>query len=507
MTKRFLSVILVLAMLFATSLTAFAMTPVMPGDEDEEPAVTFTISFDAASAGWNDSQWVGFHIWEPDGDPLYEYGTVSERGTNAGNGIWTYQATMESDGQYEVIFYNDQGRMTYNLTMDYDCDNDTAYCKDDTCYQAPTDSTKSAQVVYWRDQDPEWNGPEKKITPMGEVIGTANLWSRSDWVLMTDFIKNDLKRVAEVTKKSEQEIIDHIGEQLGYYAEDIEDIIRFEELFGVQWSIGNSPLPLEHDPEKDLYLKFEEGNYYPLTPNKEREIWVVFLAEHIVSEITGTVTFDTTGLSVDKARLEEAVRCDEFYDCDYTYDEGTGVLSYHVKLRSGVTLDQYNSTHGQAIDGESQRQFYFIGPLISIPFTPVKDKGIYEVTAGYQTVKDLNGSVIAENNESKGAFFMMHCLPGEYEPDVIRGDYDMDGEVTILDATRAQRIIADLDERPDEAFLFEVDADGDGELTILDATRIQRVIADLCDWDGESTDTEPFIPGDEYELPLVPPKK
>lgn len=66
----------------------------------------------------------------------------------------------------------------------------------------------------------------------------------------------------------------------------------------------------------------------------------------------------------------------------------------------------------------------------------------------------------------------------------LRGDYDGDGEITIMDATRAQRIIAELDERPDDTFLTGVDADRDGELTIMDATRIQRVIAELCDWDG-----------------------
>ena len=88
------------------------------------------------------------------------------------------------------------------------------------------------------------------------------------------------------------------------------------------------------------------------------------------------------------------------------------------------------------------------------------------------------------------------CNPDHYEngditgkhigggSSVVRGDYDGDGEVLILDATRAQRIIAELTERPDEAFLKAVDADGDGELNILDATRIQRVVAELCDIDG-----------------------
>lgn len=68
--------------------------------------------------------------------------------------------------------------------------------------------------------------------------------------------------------------------------------------------------------------------------------------------------------------------------------------------------------------------------------------------------------------------------------DVIRGDYDQDKTITVMDATRAQRIIAELDERPSDEFLAAVDADGDGELNITDATRVQNVVAELMDMDG-----------------------
>ena len=59
-----------------------------------------------------------------------------------------------------------------------------------------------------------------------------------------------------------------------------------------------------------------------------------------------------------------------------------------------------------------------------------------------------------------------------------KGDADMDGNITILDATRIQRFIAELIGE-DEIDLFSADADGDGEVTILDATHIQRFIAEL----------------------------
>ena len=62
---------------------------------------------------------------------------------------------------------------------------------------------------------------------------------------------------------------------------------------------------------------------------------------------------------------------------------------------------------------------------------------------------------------------------GVCEFPVLIGDADGDSEVSILDATRIQRYLADLCKRTDIA-LKNSDADGDGEVTILDATRIQR---------------------------------
>jgi len=75
-------------------------------------------------------------------------------------------------------------------------------------------------------------------------------------------------------------------------------------------------------------------------------------------------------------------------------------------------------------------------------------------------------------------------------PQVLRGDYDKDDQITIMDATRAQNIIAELYVEEDTDFLTAVDADGDGELNILDATRVQNVIAELMNMDG----SKPFVP-------------
>ena len=73
---------------------------------------------------------------------------------------------------------------------------------------------------------------------------------------------------------------------------------------------------------------------------------------------------------------------------------------------------------------------------------------------------------------------------GEPQKEYLRGDYDQDGKITIMDATRAQNILAKLYVEEDEDMLVGVDADGDGKLSIMDATRIQNVLAKIKNMDG-----------------------
>ena len=58
------------------------------------------------------------------------------------------------------------------------------------------------------------------------------------------------------------------------------------------------------------------------------------------------------------------------------------------------------------------------------------------------------------------------------------GDTDLDGDITILDATAIRRYLVNLQQLGDEA-LAQADADRDGHVMILDATTIQRYLASL----------------------------
>ena len=58
------------------------------------------------------------------------------------------------------------------------------------------------------------------------------------------------------------------------------------------------------------------------------------------------------------------------------------------------------------------------------------------------------------------------------------GDADGDGSVNIIDATKIQRVLAELDQDPGKLIAQRGDSNGDG-LDITDATRVQRYLAEF----------------------------
>lgn len=80
----------------------------------------------------------------------------------------------------------------------------------------------------------------------------------------------------------------------------------------------------------------------------------------------------------------------------------------------------------------------------------------------------------------------------------ILGDVNGDGEVDILDATAAQRVLAHLLKDDDGMYAKRGDIDGDGDLTSVDVTYIQRYLAHLpIPYPIDEVVTEPTEPATE----------
>ena len=87
------------------------------------------------------------------------------------------------------------------------------------------------------------------------------------------------------------------------------------------------------------------------------------------------------------------------------------------------------------------------------------------------------GSNVAAWSYDEGNTHQIFVIDKTVHNDIILGDVDGDGRVTILDATAIQRHLASLSTTAyDEK---AADADEDGKVTILDATAIQRHLASL----------------------------
>lgn len=88
------------------------------------------------------------------------------------------------------------------------------------------------------------------------------------------------------------------------------------------------------------------------------------------------------------------------------------------------------------------------------------------------TVVTANGATV---KEAYGRMALSVTLSTQAAP-VVLGDFDGDGVVMIIDATRIQRYLTDS-RIPDTFNVSAADVDGDGEVSIVDATWIQRWLA------------------------------
>ena len=110
------------------------------------------------------------------------------------------------------------------------------------------------------------------------------------------------------------------------------------------------------------------------------------------------------------------------------------------------------------------------------------------------------------------AFLLLVCIISASAVSYLKGDADGDGEVSAVDATVIQRVLADIYTDADGSIAKRGEVTGD-TLTLLDATEIQRYLADFENiyHIGEVCDTEPTVspttgldfPTEDNQLPII----
>ncbi|MBQ6498990.1 MAG: hypothetical protein IJI48_03730, partial [Ruminococcus sp.] len=242
--KKIISLLLAVLMV----MSAFTVMTTAAG------AVTYEdtkLYFDLSSTGWElgAKDKVGFYVFSAEYGELLPWGGKKLNGTDEGDGIWSYDPAakgmdIKEGEQYKIIFTG-AGNQTYDLIFDTTCYGHVAYC-DDTIYENPVDSSKQTRAAFWKDMDATKYGPVLQISSIGTVVGTCPEEGKTPLTIFEDFLTNTLANartyMVDTGKKTEQQLIDDIGEGLGLTKDDVAASIASTDTEST-WSADASALP------------------------------------------------------------------------------------------------------------------------------------------------------------------------------------------------------------------------------------------------------------------------
>ncbi len=217
-------------------------------------------------------------------------------------------------------------------------------------------------------------------------------------------------------------------------------------------------------------------------------------------------SFESTGMEVQAVYNDGFTRLVSDYSISGfdSSKEGKNTITVKWTAPSGANysktleltiVDPAPKLTGIFIDTEPTKTAYELREKLDL--TGMVVKGIYTddsekeitdyTTSGYNALKKGTQTITVAYEGFTDTFTVtVGITPTEPEtkptepekPDLIIGDVDGDGSVTILDATMIQMHMAELIKITDERFVC-ADTDKDSSITILDATRIQMLIAEL----------------------------
>lgn len=228
--KKILSMTLILLL----SLSCFVMAGTSAEEATFTPSEDPIIYFEIPEKWQDDVSKVFCHIWSMDGTEFANWGSKKETCTATDTtNLYSYNiskaGTLEEGKSYCVIFcvVTSKGTelQTYNTIFDANCFGDTLYC-DDTIYENPTDSSKTCQAAFWKNQDKTVYGPQLQITSIGNIAGSALPAGITAVDLMKNFVADGtLDNALLYVDKTAEELLTEIAGKLGVSDEDLADII------------------------------------------------------------------------------------------------------------------------------------------------------------------------------------------------------------------------------------------------------------------------------------------
>ena len=202
-------------------------------EKDVAPTGAGTISFDAASAGWESASAILFYIHEIGGDELAAWGSKKNLGgTKGDNNIWSFDAEklgVQSGKYYGIIFNNaDTNAETYDLLLTTDCYGDTAKADPGTMIENPVDSNKKSMKATWTNTTS--CGPILQITSIGTLVGETVPGNTTKYQMFVNFLaskdKDGLQNALNFNGKDAQTTIDDTAKALGLSKSEVKKAIE-----------------------------------------------------------------------------------------------------------------------------------------------------------------------------------------------------------------------------------------------------------------------------------------
>lgn len=213
-----------------------------------------------------------------------------------------------------------------------------------------------------------------------------------------------------------------------------------------------------------------------LSVGESRMISVPFTVPKEIADRNITVSVsDSTGVNVSTyelnlAKTDMAISGSQYNDGDNKYIKA--VITNNASYASSARFEVYNRFTNEVYYSSNISEVKLNSPVIIK--LPIDEK--YVDKNGFISVRVVSKAddYYEYNNYD---MFEYHSSNSN---DVLIGDIDLDGVITIKDVTLLQKYLADVSDLSDKA-LIAADVDKDGTIDICDATKIRSYLCDFAD--------------------------